>query len=106
MQGVEITAVANSTRASAEAFARDWASEATLFDDWRTLVESADCDIIWIGAHPVPALRRHLRGTRGRSTCILPGPHGAGSRRGKENDDGGGKAPRSGDPRCVRRQWE
>ena len=50
--GVSIAAVANSTTASAEAFAAEWAPSATIFDDWRELVTQSDCDIIWIGATP------------------------------------------------------
>lgn len=50
--GVHVTAVANASAESARAFASEWAPGAQVFDDWKQLVDTADCDIIWIGATP------------------------------------------------------
>ncbi len=49
--GVEIVAVCNRTRGSAERVARDWGI-ATIHDDWHSLVESDDVDAVVIGTWP------------------------------------------------------
>lgn len=49
---VKITAVANSSLASAEAFCRDFAPEARPIARWEDVVDNEDVDIVWIGAHP------------------------------------------------------
>lgn len=52
MPGVSITAVCNSSPASARAFAADFCPDAQIFSHWEELVASPDLDIIWIGATP------------------------------------------------------
>lgn len=50
--GVEITAVSNSTLASAEAFCKEHAPAARPFEHWQDLADCADVDVVWIGATP------------------------------------------------------
>ena len=50
--GVEITAVCNSTLASAEAFCREHAPEAEPVEQWQLLADRDDVDVVWIGATP------------------------------------------------------
>jgi predicted dehydrogenase len=50
--GLVVTALANSTEASAQAFRDHFVPEATVFSDWQTLLRETDADIIWIGATP------------------------------------------------------
>jgi predicted dehydrogenase len=52
LPNVSITAVANSSLASAEAFCREFAPEAKPFARWEDVVDNPDVDIVWIGAHP------------------------------------------------------
>lgn len=52
LPNVKITAVANSTLASAEAFCRDFAPEAKPIARWEDVVDNPDVDVVWIGAHP------------------------------------------------------
>lgn len=49
---VRITAVANSTLASAEAFCRDHAPEARPIARWEDVVDNREVDVVWVGAHP------------------------------------------------------
>ena len=51
IEGVEVVAVCNSTRASSERVAADL-NIPGVFDDWRALVESDDCDAVVIGTWP------------------------------------------------------
>lgn len=50
--GVQITAVANSTEASARAFAEEFCPEARIFSHWQDLAADPELDIVWIGATP------------------------------------------------------
>lgn len=50
--GVAITAVANSTLASAEAFCREFAPEAKPIARWEDVADNDDVDVVWIGATP------------------------------------------------------
>jgi len=50
--GVAITAVANSTPASAAAFCREFSLDAHIHEDWRELVDDMNVDCVWIGATP------------------------------------------------------
>lgn len=52
LPGISITAVANSTLASAEAFCRDHAPKATPRARWEDVVDNDQVDIVWIGAPP------------------------------------------------------
>lgn len=52
LPNVRFTAVANSTLASAEAFCRDFAPEARPTARWEDVVDNAEVDVVWIGAHP------------------------------------------------------
>ncbi len=52
LPNVRITAVANSSLASAEAFCRDFAPEAKPTARWEDVVDNEDVDVVWIGAHP------------------------------------------------------
>lgn len=52
LPGIQITAVANSSLASAEAFCRDFAPEARPFARWEDVVDNEEVDIVWVGAHP------------------------------------------------------
>jgi predicted dehydrogenase len=52
LPNIQITAVANSTLASAEAFCRDFAPEAKPIARWEDVVDNENVDIVWIGAHP------------------------------------------------------
>lgn len=52
LPGISITAVANSTLASAETFCHDHAPEARPHSRWEDVVDNDDVDIVWIGAHP------------------------------------------------------
>ncbi|MEQ1748525.1 MAG: Gfo/Idh/MocA family oxidoreductase [Prosthecobacter sp.] len=52
LPNVRITAVANSTLASAEAFCRDFAPEAKPIARWEDVVDNGDVDVVWVGAHP------------------------------------------------------
>lgn len=52
LPNVKISAVANSTLASAEAFCRDHAPTARPIARWEDLVDNEEVDIVWIGAHP------------------------------------------------------
>ena len=51
IEGVEIAAVANRSRESADAFRREFSPGADVME-WRDLVARPDLDIIWIGTHP------------------------------------------------------
>jgi len=51
LEDVEIVAVANRTRASAQAVARDY-DIATVYDDWEVLVAADDIDAVCIGTWP------------------------------------------------------
>lgn len=50
--GIEITAVANSSLASAQAFCAECAPEAKAYEKWEDVAAFPDLDIIWIGATP------------------------------------------------------
>lgn len=52
LPNVRITAVANSTLASAEAFCRGFAPEAKPIARWEDVVDNSEVDVVWIGAHP------------------------------------------------------
>ena len=52
LPNIRITAVANSTLASAEAFCRDFAPEAQPIERWEDVVDNEDVDVVWVGAHP------------------------------------------------------
>jgi predicted dehydrogenase len=52
MPQVRITAVANSTLASAQAFCAEHAPEAQALENWMQVASSDDVDIVWIGATP------------------------------------------------------
>lgn len=52
MPNVKITAVANSSLESAEAFCREFAPEAKPIARWEDVVDNEDVDVVWIGAHP------------------------------------------------------
>lgn len=52
IEGVEISAVANRSPESAEAFRRELAPSADVMGGWRDLIARPDLDIIWIGTHP------------------------------------------------------
>lgn len=52
LPNVKITAVANSSLESAEAFCRDFAPEARAFARWEDVVDNEEVDVVWIGAHP------------------------------------------------------
>ncbi|MBB5036889.1 Gfo/Idh/MocA family protein [Prosthecobacter dejongeii] len=53
LPNVRITAVANSSLASAEAFCQEFAPEAKAHARWEDVVDNEDVDVVWIGAHPV-----------------------------------------------------
>jgi predicted dehydrogenase len=50
--GLEVVAVANSTRESGERFCREVGIEARVFEDWPELVTWEGVDALWIGATP------------------------------------------------------
>jgi predicted dehydrogenase len=50
--GVQITAVANSSVASAAAFCKEFSLDAHVHQDWRDLVDDLNVDCVWIGATP------------------------------------------------------
>lgn len=52
LPNIRITAVANSSLASAETFCRDFAPEAKPIARWEDVVDNDDVDVVWIGAHP------------------------------------------------------
>ncbi|MES2597604.1 MAG: Gfo/Idh/MocA family oxidoreductase [Verrucomicrobiota bacterium] len=52
LPGIQITAVANSSLASSEAFCREFAPEARPIARWEDVVDNDDVDIVWVGAHP------------------------------------------------------
>jgi len=52
LPGIQITAVANSSLASAEAFCREFAPEAKPIARWEDVVDNENVDIVWVGAHP------------------------------------------------------
>lgn len=52
LPGIQITAVSNSSLASAEAFCREWAPEAKAIPRWEDVVDNDNVDIVWVGAHP------------------------------------------------------
>lgn len=52
LPNVRITAVANSSLASAEAFCQEFAPEAKAHARWEDVVDNEDVDVVWIGAHP------------------------------------------------------
>lgn len=52
LPGIRITAVANSTLESAEAFCHEHAPQARAFARWEDVVDNDEVDIVWIGAHP------------------------------------------------------
>lgn len=52
LPNVKITAVANSSLASAEAFCREFAPEAKPIARWEDVVDNEDVDVVWVGAHP------------------------------------------------------
>lgn len=52
LPNVQITAVANSSLASAEAFCREFAPEAQPIARWEDVVDNENVDVVWIGAHP------------------------------------------------------
>jgi len=52
LPNVRITAVANSSLASAETFCRDFAPEAKPLARWEDVVDNRDVEVVWIGAHP------------------------------------------------------
>lgn len=52
LPNVRITAVANSSLGSAEAFCRDFAPEAKAIARWEDVVDNEEVDVVWIGAHP------------------------------------------------------
>lgn len=52
MPEVRITAVANSSLGSAQAFCRDHAPGAVAFDRWEDVARFEDVDVVWIGATP------------------------------------------------------
>jgi predicted dehydrogenase len=52
MPHVRITAVANSTLASAQAFCAEHAPGAMACDQWNLVASSDDVDVVWIGATP------------------------------------------------------
>ncbi|MBM4438305.1 MAG: Gfo/Idh/MocA family oxidoreductase [Actinobacteria bacterium] len=49
--GVEVAAVCNRHRASAEKFAADYQIR-TIYDDWRELIADSTLDVVWIGTTP------------------------------------------------------
>lgn len=51
ISGVEVVAVANRRRGSAEAFAAEF-GVAQVYDDWKALVADPDIDVVWIGTTP------------------------------------------------------
>ena len=51
ISGVEVVAVANRRRDSADAFAAEF-GVAKVYDDWKALVADPDIDIVWIGTTP------------------------------------------------------
>lgn len=53
LPNVRITAVANSSLASAEAFCQEFAPDAKAYARWEDVVDNEDVDVVWIGAHPV-----------------------------------------------------
>ncbi len=104
LEGVEITAVCNARRESAEAFAREFGI-AEVVASWRDLAARKDLDIVWIGAPPylhAPAtmaaleagkhvfcqarmamnleearmMREAARARPGQVTMLCPPPHG------------------------------
>jgi predicted dehydrogenase len=52
LPGIQITAVANASLSSAEAFCRDFAPEAKPTARWEDVVDNEEVDIVWVGAHP------------------------------------------------------
>jgi predicted dehydrogenase len=52
LRNIQITAVANSTLASAEAFCAEYAPEARAHARWEDVVDNDNIDIVWVGAHP------------------------------------------------------
>lgn len=52
LPNVQITAVANSSLASAEAFCREFAPEAKPIARWEDVVDNEDVDVVWVGAPP------------------------------------------------------
>lgn len=52
LPNVQISAVANSSLASAEAFCQELAPEARPLARWEDVVDNDEVDVVWIGAHP------------------------------------------------------
>ncbi len=52
LPNIAITAVANSSLASAEAFCREFAPEAQPIARWEDVVDNENVDVVWVGAHP------------------------------------------------------
>ena len=52
MPEVRITAVANSTTASARAFRDEFVPDAEVHERWQDLACSANVDVVWVGAPP------------------------------------------------------
>jgi predicted dehydrogenase len=53
LAGIEITAVANASVNSAEAFCREFAPKAKVHARWEDVVDNEQVDIVWVGAPPV-----------------------------------------------------
>ena len=51
LDGVELVAVANRSRASSERAAAEFGIRRA-YDDWRELTRADDVDVVWIGTHP------------------------------------------------------
>jgi predicted dehydrogenase len=53
LEGIKITAVANANLGSAEAFCREFAPEAQVYQRWEDVVDNDQVDIVWVGAPPL-----------------------------------------------------
>ena len=52
LPNIHISAVANSTLASAQAFCDEFAPEAKAIARWEDVVDNDEVDVVWVGAHP------------------------------------------------------
>ena len=103
IDGVTLVSVCNRSRASSEKIAREHGI-ATIYDDWRELVNADDTDAVFVGTWPYLHCPATLAALAAGKARVHAGAHGDERLRGAQDAGRRAQQPALGEPRSAPRR--